>query len=218
MTRAGAVEYIARPMEPLPAPSLRFAAWLLLIGGALAVIGACCPPYRQWSAPQEEGFRAIAGNPIGWWCIHSGFFLGTVVSLLGLASLASELRGRAGGEWALIAAVAFGIAATAWIANLAYRVSIWSWAAQTFTSTGVTPDAFAVWQRFARILFAIFSLVGYGSVGLLGIALLRAGIGPAWLRWATLACGFSAGFVVGHNVPLIMYTPFVALGVVLLRS
>jgi hypothetical protein len=125
---------------------------------------------------------------------------------------------RSRDDWALLAAVAFGIAATAWIMNLAYRVSIWNWAAQAFVSTGSTPDAFAVWRRFAGILFAIFSLVGYASVALLGIALLRAEIGPAWLRWATLACGLSAGFVVGHNVPLIMYTPFLALGIALLRS
>jgi hypothetical protein len=204
-------------MESAPG-AFRVAGWLLLAGGACAIIGAFCPPYRQWSAPQEEGFRAIAGNPVGWWCIHTGFFLGTVFSALGLASLASVLHRRSGGEWALVAAVAFGIAATAWIANIAYRLSIWKWAADVYVATGTTPDVFDPLRRWAAMLFAIFAFLGYASVACLGVAMLRAELGPAWLGWATVACGLSAGFVVGYNVPFIMYVPFAALGVALARA
>src|SRR5262245_55989771 len=188
-------------MEPLARGALRVAGWLLLAGGVLAIAGAFCPPYRQWTAPQEEGFRAIAGNPIGWWCIHTGFFLGTVVSALGLATLASALQRRAGGDWALIAVVLFGIAGTAWIVNRAYRVSIWNWAAQMFVETGTTPDVFVPLRQWAGILFAVFAVVGYASVACLGMATLRAAQGPAWLGWAIVACGLSAGYVVGYNVP-----------------
>lgn len=191
--------------------------WLLLAGGAFAIVGALCPPYRQWSAPEEEGFRAIAGNPVGWWCIHTGFFLGTVGAALGLATLASALHRRAGGEWALLAAAAFGVAGIAWIVNIAYRLGVWNWAAETFVATGQTPAVFAPLRRWAGMLFAVFSLVGYASVACLGAAMLRAQLGPPWLRWATVACGLSAGFIVGRNVPFIMYVPFVALGAVLLR-
>lgn len=205
-------------MEPLTPAAFRQPGWLLLAGGLFAIIGAFCPPYRQWTASQEEGFRAIAGNPIGWWCIHTGFFLGTVCSALGLATLTSVLHRRGGGDWALLAAVAFGIAATAWIANLAYRVSIWNWAAETFVATGVTPDAFAPLHRWAGVLFAVFSLVGYTSIACLGVAMMRAELGPPWLRWATLACGLSAGYVVGYNVPFIMYVPLAALGAALVRG
>ena len=194
------------------------AGWLLIGGGAFAIAGALCPPYRQWSAPQEEGFRAIAGNPVGWWCIHMGFFLGTVLSALGLAALASALQRRPGGEWALIAAVAFGIAGTVWIVNIAYRLSVWNWAADTFVATGQTPEVFVPLQRWAGNLFAIFSLVGYAAVACLGAAMLRAELGAVWLRWATVACGLTAGFIVGRNVPFIMYVPFVTLGVALLRG
>jgi hypothetical protein len=205
-------------MESLSPTALRQAGWLLFAGGAFAIVGAFCPPYRQWSAPQEEGFRAIAGNPVGWWCIHVGFFLGTVFSALGLATLASVLYRRTGGEWALLAAVAFGLAGTAWIANLAYRVSIWNWAAETYVATGVTPETFFPLQRWAGMLFVIFAILGYASVALLGVGLFRADLGPAWLRWAILVCGVSAGYVVGYNVPFIMYLPFAALGIVLLRG
>jgi len=205
-------------MEP-PAPgALRLAGWLLLAGGMFAIVGAFCPPYRQWSAPQEEGFRAIAGNPVGWWCINTGFLVGTVLAALGLATLASVLYRRAGGEWALLAAVAFGFAATAWIANIAYRLSIWSWAAETYVATGVTPEVFVPLRLWAGMLFAIFAVVGYASVACLGAATLRAELGPVWLGWATVACGLTAGFVVGYNVPFIMYVPFAALGVALLRG
>ena len=203
--------------QPVPV-EFRLVGWLLVTGSVLAILGAFCPPYRQWTAPVEEGFRAIAGNPIGWWCIHAGFFLGTVVSALGLALLASALHRRTGGEWALIAAVAFGFAAMAWIVNIAYRVSIWNWAAQAFVQTGRTPDYFAPLQRWAGMLFAVFSVVGYGSVAALGVAVLRADLGPAWLRWGTIVWGLSGGLVVGYNVPFLMYVPFLAWGAVLLRK
>ena len=195
----------------------RLAGWLLLAGGLFAIAGAMCPPYRQWTGTQEEGFRAIAGNQVGWWCIHGGFFLGTVLSAIGLAVLASVLNARDGGKWALIAAVAFAIAGSAWIVNIAYRLSVWSWAAQTFVATGLTPSAFEPLRRWAGLLFVVFSFVGYSSVACLGAAMLRAELGPTWLRWGTLACGATAGFVVGANVPFIMYVPLAALGAVLLR-
>jgi hypothetical protein len=205
-------------MEPLAPAAFRLTGWLLLAGGLFGIAGAFCPPYRQWSAPLEEGFRAIAGHPIGWWCIHIGFFLGTVLSALGLATLASVLYRRVGGEWALIAAAAYGIAATAWIVNLTYRLSIWNSAAQMYVATGQTPEWFFPIQRWAGTLFGVFAVVGYGAVACLGAALFRAELGPMWLRWATLVCGVSAGFIVGYNVPLIMYLPFAALGFALLRA
>jgi hypothetical protein len=205
-------------MESVEPGAYRLAGALLLTGGIVAVAGAMCPPYRQWTSSLEDGFRAIAGNPIGWWCIHAGFFLGTVLAASGLAALAAVLHRRGGGDWSVVAAVAFAIAGTAWIANLGYRVSIWNWAAEQFVATGATPDVFFAMRRWAGMLFVVFSLVGYGSVAALGVATLQDALGPVWLRWATLVCGVTGGFVVGANVPFIMYLPFIAWGVVLLRA
>ena len=214
--RRGEVDY-SSPSGALASDSFRLAGWLLLAGAIFAIAGAMCPPYRQWTGTQEEGFRAIAGNPIGWWCIHTGFFLGTVLCAIGLSVLASTLSKQHGSEWALIAAVAYGIAGTCWIVNIAYRLSIWNWAAQTFVATGVTPDAFDALRRWAGSLFLVFSFVGYASVACLGAAMLQAELGPVWLRWTTVVCGLSAGFVVGYNVPFIMYVPFAALAIALLK-
>jgi hypothetical protein len=85
-------------------------------------------------------------------------------------------------------------------------------------ATGVTPEVFVPLRQWTGILFAIFACVGYASVACLGAATLRAELGPAWLRWATVVCGLTAGYVVGYNVPFIMYVPFAALGVALLRG
>ena len=96
-----------------------------------------------------------------------------------------------------------------------------AWAAVLDSDPGATalqtPEYFAPFHRWAGILFAIFSVVGYGSVAALGVAMLRADLGPAWLRWTTLVWGLTGGFVVGYNVPFIMYVPMLAWGVVLLR-
>ena len=155
-------------MDPIVATSQRAVAWLLITGGMLAVVGAFWPPYRQWSAPLPEALRVIASHPIGWRCIHAGFGSGTIVSMLGLAALASALRGRPGGEQALLVAVAYGVGGTLWLVNIAIRLSATPWAAHELVATGSIPPTYMVWRSFNGVLFAAFSAIAYACVAGLG--------------------------------------------------
>lgn len=182
------------------------------------MVGAFWPPYKQWSAPLPEALRVIADHPIGWRCIHAGFLFGTVVSTLGLSVLAYGLRGQSGGALALAVAVAFGIASVLWFTNMAFRLSVTTWAADELVATGTIPATYTPWKSFAALLFAFFSSLGYLSVAGCGWTILLAGIGPRWLGWLLVGWGLSAGFVFGANVPFIMYVAFVLLGAFLVRG
>jgi hypothetical protein len=205
-------------MAPESIAGLRNAAWLLVVGGVIGLIGACWPPYRQWSAPHEEGLRVIAAHPIGWRIIHIGFISGTWVSVVGLGSLAYAVRERPGGTLALTAALGFGVGAIAWTLNIAIRLGITPPAADALVATGSLPASYEVWRTRARILFAIFAVLAYASVAATGGLALRSGLASRTLAYLLIAWGASAGFVVGYNVPLLAYIPYIIVGVALLRS
>lgn len=196
---------------------LRVSAWLLLVGGSLAVFGAFLPPYRQWYAPLEEGLRAIHGNPTGWYAIHTGFLSGTWVCAAGLAMLAFAVRDRAESAWAVAIAVVYLLSAACWTVNIAYRISVWNWTADRFVATGIVPAEFEAWRRFAGVTFALFSAGAYLTVAGLGSLCLASGLIPRTLSLIFVGWGLSAGFVVGYNVPFIAYVPFIIFGAVILR-
>ncbi len=160
----------------------------------------------------------IAAHPVGWRLIHAGFLLGTIVSAIGLASFAVQLRGTPGQLQALAVAVAYGVAAALWSVNIAVRLTVTPWAAEQLLASGEIPPAYAPWKAFNGVLFALFSALAYCAVAGLGWAVLRSGVAPAWAGWLFVAWGLSAGFVVGATVPFIAYVPFVVLGVLLLRA
>jgi hypothetical protein len=197
---------------------VRSAAWWWVVGGCLGFAGACWPPYRQWSAPLEEGLRVIQSHPVGWSIIHAGFVTGIWMLVVGTALQAYALRASAGGSLALLAAILLAFAALAWTTNIAYRLSVTVWAAGELVTRGAVPQEYADWKRFASYLFAGFSVLSYLSVAASGGVVLQSQLAPRALGWVLVAWGLSLGFVVGANVPAIAYVPFIVLGSFVLRA
>ena len=88
----------------------------------------------------------IAAHPLGWRLIHAGFLSGTIVSAIGLASFAVQLRGTPGQLQALAVAVAYGVATALWSVNIAVRLTVTPWAAQQLLASGEIPPAYAAWK------------------------------------------------------------------------
>ncbi len=197
---------------------VRNAAWWMLVGGSLGFIGACWPPYRQWSAPLKESLQVIAAHPIGWKMIHAGFITGIWMLVVGATVLAYALHGRPGGTLAALAAGLLAVAALMWSANIAYRLGVTVWAANDFVARGEIPESYARWSTLASYAFAGFSVLAYLAVALTGGVVLQSNLGQRPLGWVLVAWGASLGFVVGYNVPVIAYIPFIVLGAFLLRG
>ena len=184
------------------------AGWWLLVGAAVALAGAFCPPYAQWYAPQAEAMRVIAAHPIGWRCIHAGFALGTVAIAVGFATLACALRTPV-----LIAtATCFAIATVSWLAVIEFRVAVTTWAADRLVATETIPDSYAPLQRWSSAAFAVFVALAYGAVALAGIGLLRTSTVPRWLGWGAVAIAAVGAPLVGLTGPWVVYVPIGALG------
>jgi hypothetical protein len=150
--------------------------------------------------------------------IHVGFFMGIWALVVGAAVLAYGVREQAGGNLAMFAAVFIAGAALCWTANIAYRLSVTVQAANVLVDTGSMPKDYAGWKGLAGYLFAGFSVLAYLSIAVTGWLVLKSGIAPTWMGWLMVAWGLSAGFVVGYNVPLIAYVPYIILGGSILRS
>lgn len=195
---------------------LRQAAWLLVTGGLLSFIGGCWPPWRQWSAPLEEGLRVIAAHPKGWTCIHIGFVTGTWISVLGLTTLAWTWRGTDAGAWAAGAAGVLAVASVFWTTNIAIRLGVTPWAARELVATGTIPASYAWWRLLASRCFAVFIVLAYLAVAATGMAALRSGAVSRALAWTLVIWGISAGGIFGAVVPLLAFVPYLILGGALL--
>ncbi len=205
-------------MDPALAQVVRNAAWWLVVGGSLGFVGAVWPPYRQWSAPLEEGLRVISAHPIGWKMIHLGFVTGIWTLVAGLSLLAWSLSGRPGVTPATVSAVLLALAALAWTADIVLRLGPTVWAADSLVATGAVPEAFGAWRGVRGVLFAVFSVLAYLAVAGTGWAMLDAGLVSRTLGWVLVAWGLSLGFGFGYNVPVVAYIPFMVLGGFLLRG
>lgn len=205
-------------MDPASIPALRNAAWFLLVGAALGFVGACTPPYRQWSAPLEEGLRVIATHPIGWRLIHLGFITGIWLIVVGLATLTHATRDTPHFSLALATTILMALAALCWSANIADRLGPLVTTANQLLARGSLPTGVTNWGPTQRLLFVGFSLLGYLAVALSGWWALRSGLAPRGLAWTLVAWGLTGGFVVGMNVPVVVYIPFGVLAVYLLRG
>ncbi len=205
-------------MDPALAQVVRHAAWWFFVGGCLGLIGGCWPPYRQWSAPLEEGLRVIAAHPTGWRLIHTGFLTGIWMLAVGALILAYALRGAPGGTAALVAACLVSAGAVAWSLNIAYRLSATVWAANRLVQSGAVPESYRAWKTLAGYLFAAFSVLSYASVAATGTVVLQSGLASRSVGWLMIAWGATLGFVVGSNVPLIAYIPYIILGGLVLRG
>jgi hypothetical protein len=189
---------------------------LLSAGGAVALAGAFCPPYKQWYSPLPDALRIIAAHPIGWRCIHAGFFAGTVIAALGFAVLARASETESQRTLATVAAAAFGFATIFWSCNIAFRVSLTPWAANEFVSTGTIPAMYAPLERYVSILFGAFVALAAVALACTGGLVLRSGIAPRWVGWTALGVGVIGAPMVGMIGPWVLYVPVVMLGVSML--
>src|SRR5262249_35915042 len=117
--------------------------WLLVSGAVVFWIGAVTPPYRQWMGVSVEEYLTIVGtHRANWYAMHGCFALGTVLTMLGLAGLGDGLRISSVRPWPTIACVLFQTAATLWLVQIAFRVSVPLWAFSELRQTGHVPSVY----------------------------------------------------------------------------
>jgi len=196
---------------------------LLVTGGALLVLlaapTAALPP-AIWTGAPEVSLPLIARHRTIWRLANIGFLLATVLVAAGLFLVPSAL-GADGAALATAGAVAFAIAAMAWIITLSIRLGFTPGVAARYVNQGSLDPSFPPLARLAGVLFASFILVGSGALTAIGVAALLGGVLPAWAAWATLLISLATigGYVaLGDTLPAFVYVPTTLLGIVLLAT
>jgi hypothetical protein len=136
-------------MTETTSAELRTAAWLLLIGGIVFLVGAFSPPSEQWTSPLKRSLQVIGEHRAGWYWIHACFVVGVVLTMLGFVAFAGA-RNRHGSGSTLtdVVTALYVVGAGFWLVSIAFRVTVQVWAANEVVATGAIPAPYEPWHQF----------------------------------------------------------------------
>ena len=197
------------------------AGWLLVVGSAAFLVGALNPALAQvWSAAPEAQLRLIHDNATAWIVTSALFLIATAMTAAGLWFV-PERAGTRGLIAARAAVVVYLFGSTAWLASLAFRLTVTPDAAASLATTGSMDPTYVLMDRWADGLFGAFTYLAGGSLAALGVALLVGHSLSAVAGWFETIIGLVivGGYALaGDMPPFVAYLPTGLLGIVMLRQ
>ena len=189
----------------------RIAGLALVGGGAVFFAGVSIPllsslGVRVWSAPLPEYLKLIAAHRSAWLWTNGGIVAGVLLTAGGLGGLTALLREAGEDLLGQTGLLLFGMGATFWIVELAFRLSVTLWAAETAASSA-PPALFEPLHRWMGTLFFVYMVLAYLATALYGGALLQTGLLPTWLGWVTLGAGVFGAASFATGLPTIFSIP-----------
>jgi hypothetical protein len=166
----------------------RIAGLLLIAAAASALVAATMPSLareRVWMLPLREYLRVINAHEMQWRAHAWLFAIGTVLMGLGLTFVARSVTSG----FVLAALFLYVLVAPLWLAHLAYRLDMTMNAVRDAESR-TTFELLGLWSGS---LYVMFTVGGYFSIALLGLALIDGSLVPAWCAWVLVAFGAAAG-------------------------
>jgi hypothetical protein len=192
--------------------------WALIAGFVTFLVGAA--GWRlEYQQEMKEALVVMHADRrrlrwIHWWMVPAMFL--TTGGLVGLAVATGD--GVVG-----IAAGAFAMGATLWLAHLLFRLSVGEWAAERTATTGVVPEVYEPLARWVGYGHAVHMVSAYVAAALLGIAALDLGLTATWLGWALVGWGVALTvlFLIpatqgGTSPPIMAHVATLAVGIALL--
>lgn len=203
--------------------SWKWTAILLLGGGILFWIGAFTPPYKQWStADIKEYLTIIHDHKINWYVIHGFFMAGVIITVFGIYLLSQVLLSDGKNHvLPIISLAAISLGSVFWLLNIAFRLTVTFWAADSLTVSGTVHTTFQTWMDWSNLIFAIYMVLAYLAIGCIGIVIKDITWIPAWTGWFCLIFGFAGaiGYLIRFvffEPPLMIHLPFIILGIMIL--
>ncbi len=197
----------------------RFTGMTLLLGAVLFLAGASMPVTNSkgniiYSLPPREYLLVVSAHSMLWQWASILFISGTIVTILGLVLLATQLRDAGDRAFSSLGLLAFVFGAVLWIIDVAFRLSIDLWAAQEMARTAAMPDYYVPLTRWTQTLFTIHTILLFSALAAYGGALLTTRVLPHWVGWLAVAYGiigvaifsFTADFppAIHYLLPLVM--------------
>ena len=200
----------------------RWAGILLLLGGLIFWTGAFTPPYKWWMTNDyKEYLSLIYRNKPAWYFIHASFVIGIIVTIIGIQVISAALQSTWQKVLTQIASTFFTLGSVLWILNIAFRCSVTIWAANQLSENNLLEPSFKTWMDWTNLLFAIYMILAYFSIGCLGYSLKKTAVLPAWTTWMCVIYGFGGSFLYLCHVPvfeppLMVHTPLIICGIIIL--
>ena len=195
---------------------------VLVAGLAIFLVGAVA--WRlAYQRPLQESLPAIHTDRRRWAWIHTWMIAGLVVTPAGLAGLVVTLDEQTAAVLTAMATAVYLSGGVCWIAALAFRLTVVSWAAARTVNDGHVPVGFDAYDRWAGTLYVVHMLTAYVGSAVLGAAVLASEALPTWLGLTGVVWGlaFAAGLVATRfagpfNPPFLAHLYTGAVGVTLL--
>ena len=192
---------------------------IALLLPASGFVGAVGLPLDVWGMPLERQLRTIAEHPVGWRAVNTWFVVVLVLSSLGLAGVARQLRDTDAAHIGDLAVLAYVIAAILWTVDLVSRLTVIMAAANETVASGVVPVWAAPLASWGSGLFMVYAVLSNVAMLAFGGALLRAELVPAWAGWTAIGMSVLALALLAitrDNVPAMNLIGPIAIGVALL--
>ncbi len=186
---------------------------------ASGFVGAVGLPMDIWGMSLERKLRTIAEHPLGWRALNTWFVIALVLSSLGLAAVARQLRGSELGHIAELASLTYVLGAVLFIVELVARLTAVMAAGDETVATGVVPAWAAPLALWGSGLFVVYATLSNLAVLGLGVTLLRTDLVPGWAGWSavlTSALLLAVLAITRDNIPALNLVGPVIIGVALM--
>jgi hypothetical protein len=171
--------------------------------------------------PPREWLRLINAHEGMWRLSTILFIIGSLLTLAGWDLLAGRLERSGESGFARVGLLALAIGVTLFLAWMAIRLSAEIWAAKTAAATQSIPELFAPLAAWNGALFALYTILTFVGLALLGGAMLTSKALPTWLGIGSIVYAL-AGLVVfalaRDMPPFVHYLPTLLIGIVLILS
>jgi hypothetical protein len=192
---------------------------IIVVIPALALVGGFGLPTNVWNMPLDQKLRTIADHPGGWRAINAWFLVALVLSSLGFASVATQLRGSGLSNLADLALVLYVIGAVLWIVELTSRMSAMVLAAEETANSGAVPVWAGPLASWGFGLFIVYAALSNVAVLGFGAALLRTDLVAAWAGCAAVAMSIlvlALLVITRDNLPALNLIAPIVIGIALL--
>ncbi len=154
-----------------------------------------------------------------WWWANALFLGGSIVTMLGLALLTRLLREAGDRTFAPLGLILFFFGTVFWSLQLAFRLSVSTWAAQESASTGIVPNFYVPLAAWTQAMFVIYTVSAFAGLVLYGLALRSSRVVQPWMGWLAIGYGLAGLGVLaftGDFPPFLHYLLLTLMGILLL--
>src|SRR5262249_17572655 len=106
-----------------------------------------------------------------------------------------------------------------WSLQLAFRLSVSTWAAQEIASTGTVPTIYVPLASWTQNMFVLYTMSAFAGLVLYGLALRSSRVVPPWMGWLAIVyslAGLGVFAFSGDFPPFLHYLVLTLMGILLL--